>query len=95
MTIGEIITKHFMEFSGMVRNQDRVIEDSRTSEDLFSDAMLTAMKKYKDKDVDETEAYDYIRKTLLTEWFFAPKRKKRDILVFTDAPVNIPVYPEE
>ena len=84
MTVSEVITKYFTVFSGMVRNQDKVIEDSRTSEDLFDDAMYTAMKKYKDKDVDETEAYDYICKTLLTEWFFAPKRKKRDILIFTD-----------
>ena len=74
-----------MEFSGMVRNTDTVIEDSRTTEDLFDDAMLTALKKYKDKDVDEAEAYEYIRKTLLTEWFFAPKRKKKEIIIYTDS----------
>lgn len=84
MTIGEIITAHFQEFSGMVRNTDKVIEDSRTSEDLFSDAMLTAMRKYKDKDISEQEGYEYIRKTLLTEWFFAPKRKSRDMIIYSD-----------
>lgn len=77
-----------MEFSGMVRNADTVIEDSRTSEDLFSDAMLTALRKYKDKDIDEQEGYEYIRKTLLTEFFFSKKRKKRDILVLSDTNTN-------
>lgn len=94
MTIGEIITKHFMEFSGMVKNTDTVIEEGNTYEDIFQNVMMTALKKYKG-DVDEEEGYDYIKKTFLLEVFFAPKRKKRDILVFTDAPVNIPVYPEE
>lgn len=86
MTIGEVITKYFMVFSGMVRNQDRVIEEGNTSEDIFDDVILTALKKYKNKDdVDEHEAFSYIEKTLCMEWLFAPKRKKRDILVFTDA----------
>ena len=84
MTIGEVITIHFMEFSGMVRNTDTVIEEGNTYEDIFSNVMYTALKKFKG-DVSEEEGYDYIRKTLLTEFFFSKKRKKRDLLVFTDA----------
>ena len=93
MTIGEIITKHFDEFSGMVRNPDVVIENGNTSEDLFQSAMVTAIKKFKGE-VDETEGldkvetsrlvYEYVKKTLLTEFFFSYKRKKRDILLFPD-----------
>lgn len=83
MTIGEIITKHFMEFSGMVRSTDVVIEEGNTYEDIFDDVMLTAMKKYKGE-VDEKEGYEYIKKTLLLEWFFSKKRKNRDILVLSD-----------
>ena len=95
MTIGEIITKHFIEFSGMVKNTDTVIEEGNTYEDIFDDVILTSLKKFKGKEIDEKEGYDYIKKTFLLEVFFAPKRKKRDILVFTDAPMDIPVYPEE
>ena len=84
MTIGEIITKHFMEFSGMVRNTDTVVEEGNTYEDIFDDVMLTSLKKFKG-DVSEQEGYDYIKKTLLLEFFFSKKRKSRDILVFTDA----------
>ena len=90
MNICDVITKHFMEFSGMVRNTDTVIEEGNTYEDIFSNVMLTALKKFKG-DVDETEACEYIKKTLLLEFFFSPKRKRRDILIFTDASFdNIP-----
>ena len=94
MTIGEIITKHFMEFSGMVKNTDTVIEEGLTYEDIFDDVILTSLKKFKGE-VSEQEGYDYIKKTLLLEFFFSKKRKKRDILVFSDAPVDMVVYPEE
>ena len=91
MTIGEIITAHFNEFSGMVKNTDIVIEEGNTYEDIFQNVMMTALKKYKDKEVDENEGVEYIKKTFLLEVFFSPKRKNRDMLVFTDASLeNIP-----
>lgn len=88
MTIGEIITAHFNEFSGMVKNSDIVIEEGNTYEDIFQNVMLTALKKYKDKEVDENEGLEYIKKTFLLEVFFSPKRKNRDMLVFTDASLD-------
>lgn len=84
MTVSEVITKHFMEFSGLVRNQDVVVENSRTSEDIFEDAIITTLKKFPGE-VDEFEAFNYIRKTFLTEVIFSYKKKGRDILVYTDA----------
>ena len=83
MNSNEIITKHYDEFSGMVRNPDVTIENGNTSEDIFQNAMMTAIKKFPGE-VDEKEGYDYIRKTLLTEFYFSFKRKKRDILLFSD-----------
>lgn len=83
MKIADIITKYFTEFSGMVRSTDVVIEEDNTYEDIFQNVMLTAMKKYKGE-VDEKEGYEYIKKTLLLEWFFSKKRKSRDILFLTD-----------
>ena len=88
MTIGEIITAHFNEFSGMVKNTDIVIEEGNTYEDIFQNVMMTALKKYKDKEVDENEGLEYIKKTFLLEVFFSPKRKNRDMLVFTDASLD-------
>ena len=88
MTIGEIITAHFNEFSGMVKNADIVIEEGNTYEDIFQNVMMTALKKYKDKEVDENEGLEYIKKTFLLEVFFSPKRKNRDMLVFTDASLD-------
>lgn len=90
MRINDVICLHFMEFSGMVRNTDTVIEEGNTYEDIFQDVMITALKKFKGE-VTEQEGYDYIRKTLLTEFFFSKKRKKRDLLVLSDANFeNIP-----
>ena len=94
MRIADVITAHFMEFSGMVKNTDTVIEEGLTYEDIFSNVMITALKKFKG-DVDEHEGFEYIKKTLLMEFLFSKKRKSRDILVFSDAPMDIPVYPEE
>ena len=94
MRIADVITAHFMEFSGMVKNTDTVIEEGLTYEDIFSNVMITALKKFKG-DVDEREGFEYIKKTLLMEFLFCKKRKSRDILVFTDEPMDIPVYPEE
>ena len=85
MSIGDIITAHFMEFSGMVRNTDTVVEEGLTYEDIFQNVIMTALKKYKGKEIDENEGIEYIKKTFLLEVFFSPKRKKRDILIFTDA----------
>ena len=87
MTIGEIITKHFDEFSGMVRNPDVVVENGNTSEDIFQNAIVTSLKKFKGE-VDETEGYEYVKKTILMEAFFCWKRKKRDILVFDGTPLE-------
>lgn len=90
MTISDVIAAHFDEFWSMVRRPDVVVEEGKTSEDIFQSAIYTCLKKFSG-DVDEKEAYDYIRKTLLTEFYFSPKRKKRDILVLTDSDFsNIP-----
>lgn len=90
MKIADVITAHFMEFSGMVRNTDTVVEEGLTYEDIFQNAMITALKKFRGE-VDEEEACEYIKKTLLTEFFFSPKRKKRDILVLSESNFeNIP-----
>lgn len=93
MKIADVITKYFTELSGMVRSTDVVIEEGKTYEDIFQSAMLTCLKKFSG-DVDEKEAYDYIKKTLLTEFFFSPKRKKRDILVFLEY-CDFPDMPDE
>lgn len=84
MKIGDIITKYYKEFHSMVRNADVAVENGNTMEDVFQNAMMTALKKFPGE-VDETEGYDYIKKTLLTEFYFSYKRKKRDILLFSDA----------
>lgn len=89
MTISGIINKHFWELSAMCRDIDKTISNSKTSEDVFQDVMVTAIKKYKTNDIAEEEGFEYLKKTLLLELHFQFKRKVKDILVFTDV-VEIP-----
>ena len=91
MTIREIVAKHFDEFKGMVRNPDRAIENGNTMEDIFMSAILTSLKKYKpDDEVDEDEGYEYVKKTILSEFLFCWKRVKKDMLVLCDSLPDIP-----
>lgn len=88
MTYREVVVKYFDEFKGTVRHPDIVVENGNTMEDVFMSAILTSLKKYEpDDEVDETEAYNYIRKTILSEYIFCFKRVKRDMLVLCE---NIP-----
>lgn len=82
MHINQVIEKHFNELSAMCRNTDKIISQERTSEDIFSDTIMVALNKYRNKDVDEETALDYIKKTLLLEFYFAPKRF--DNIIYTD-----------
>lgn len=74
MKINEVISKHFEELKSKCHNDDKIISMSRTSEDVLQDVCLTAMRKYKNKDVDEQEALAYLQKTLFYELKFQLNR---------------------
>ena len=82
MKINEVIEKHYGELSGMCWNCDKIISQTKTSEDIFQDVIVVALNKYKNKDIDEETALDYIKKTLLLEFHFQPKRQ--DNIIYTD-----------
>ena len=91
MTYREVVVKYFDEFKGTVRHPDIVVENGNTMEDVFMSAILTSLKKYEpDDEVDETEAYNYIRKTILSEYLFVWKRVKKDPLVLCESLPDIP-----
>ena len=83
MKINDIITKYYDTLRKEV-NGELVISQSRTSEDILQDICLTAMRKYKNQDIEEEEGLSYLKKTLFTEKHFSWNRKKNEILVFTD-----------
>jgi hypothetical protein len=86
MTINDIITKWYAILHKEV-NGELVISQGRTTEDILQDVCLTAMRKYRDADIEEEEGLSYLKKTLFTEKHFSWNRKKNEILVFTD---NLP-----
>ena len=84
MTIQSIISKHFKTLQKEVSGE-MVISQSRTTEDILQDVCLTALRKYRDKDITEEEGLNYLKKTLFTEKHFSWNRKKNEILIFTDS----------
>lgn len=83
MTIYDIISKYYDNLKKEV-NGELVISQGRTTEDILQDVCITAMRKYKDNDIDEEEGLNYLKKTLFTEKHFSWNRKKSEMLVFTD-----------
>lgn len=70
MEIREIITKHYEELKSMCRKTNVVVSCYRTSEDIFQDVMVMALKKYKERDLSEQEGVDYLKKSLVMEFYF-------------------------
>lgn len=89
MTIGSIINAHFWELSAMCRDIDKTISNSQTSEDVFQNVMVTAMRKYKEKEIGEEEGFDYLKKTLLLELHFQFKRKVKEKIIYTDTMIEV------
>ena len=83
MTIHDILNKHYDTLKKEV-NGELVISQSRTTEDILQDVCITAMRKFKDNEIEEEEGLSYLKKTLYTEKHFSWNRKAGDILVFTD-----------
>ena len=86
MEIKEIIGKYYNKLKQEV-NGELVISQGRTTEDILQDVCLTAMRKFKNNQIEESEGLNYLKKTLFTEKHFSWNRKKNEILVFTD---NLP-----
>lgn len=91
MEIKEIIEKYYNKLKQEV-NGELVISQGRTTEDILQDVCLTAMRKFKNNQIEESEGLNYLKKTLFTEKHFSWNRKKNEILVFTD---NLPDIPNK
>ena len=83
MKICEIITKYNDELLSMC-NCDKVVVDSRTECDMLQNIYITALKKFKENDIDEEEGYNYLRKSLLNEKHFQKKRVNTEMISFLE-----------
>lgn len=84
MKISEIIENNYYTLHKEV-NGELVISQGRTTEDILQDVCITALRKYKNQDIEEEEGLSYLKKTLFTEKHFSWNRKKNEIIVFTDS----------
>lgn len=85
MNIRDIIAKHYNNLYNTFVNDNKVISQSYTPEDILNSVILTAIRKYDDKDIPEEEGLSYLKKTLYTEHKFKYARKKNEIIIFTDS----------
>lgn len=83
MTIQQVITNNYYRLKSKCHNDYKVISLSRTSEDILQDVCLTAMRKYKGKEIDEQIGVEYLEKTLFYELKFQRNRVDTN-MVFTD-----------
>jgi len=83
MTIKEIIGIHYNQLLEQC-SCDKVISQGRTECDILQDVCVTAIKKYKEKDIEEEEGVSYLKKSLFTEKHFQRHRLKGEIVIFTD-----------
>ena len=83
MNIREIIDSHYNELLNDC-NCDKVISQGRTECDILQDVCITAIRKFKEKEIDEDEGLSYLKKTLFTEMHFQFARKKGEIIIYTD-----------
>lgn len=85
MKIEDIIEKYYEHFYNKIVRHNKVISQGRTPEDLLNDVCLTALRKYKNKEIDENEGYNYLKKTLYMENIFQYKRIKNETVIYTNS----------
>ena len=88
MTIREIIDSNY-DYLHNFCSSDKVISLSKTEEDILHDVLITAMRKFKDKDISEQEGMSYLKLTLYNEQLMQTRRICKDKLVFVE---NISEY---
>ena len=81
MTIREILKKHYTSLLAKCRDTKAI--NGKTELDLLGDICITAINKFKEKDITEEEGIDYLNKTLASEKFFQYKRID-DTVTYTD-----------
>jgi len=85
MTISEIISKNY----DRLHNHciaDVAVSQSRTEEDILNDVCVTALRKFKDNDIDEEEGMQYLWRNLAMERHFQYNRKKNELLIYMECP---------
>ena len=88
MTIKEIIDSNY-DYLHNFCSSDKVISLSKTEEDILHDVLITAIRKFKERDISEQEGMSYLKLTLYNEQLMQTRRICKDKLVFVE---NISEY---
>ena len=86
MTITDILSKYYNDLYDMLRDKETLVSETKTDEDHLQDICLTAIRKYKDHEIDEEEGKTYLIKSLLMMLKFKYKRKDKDTVYISSLP---------
>lgn len=93
MNIRDILSKHYKDFLDMCINKDIAVYGGKTSEDILNDSIITIINHFGEKDIEETEGFEYAKKTFLMEEMFSYKKKswpeEKMIDFIEDYPMNL------
>ena len=85
MTINQVLQLTYPKLRKMIPNDDVIVYDGLTFDDICNDAMITVLNHFKAKNITQEEGYEYAKKTLLMEITFSHKRKgKEKVLLMAD-----------
>lgn len=74
MKINQIIEKNDKEFRQLIREDNKVIAQSKLREDLLQDTYLHAMKMWKQQEIDEETGYNWLRQKIINSILYQYKK---------------------
>lgn len=85
MTVDEIISQRYQDLQKLLKNTDTIVYEGLTYDDILNNVLITQLRKFKDQDLDPEEGFETIKRAVLTEFLFLPKKKgKAKILLIGD-----------
>lgn len=85
MTVDEIISQRYQDLQKLLKNTDTIVYEGLTYDDILNNVLITQLRKFKDQDLDPEEGFEAIKRAVLTEFLFLPKKKgKAKILLIGD-----------
>jgi hypothetical protein len=85
MTVDEIISQRYQDLQKLLKNTDTIVYEGLTYDDILNNVLITQLRKFKDTDLDPEEGFEAIKRAVLTEFLFLPKKKgKSKVLLIGD-----------
>lgn len=92
MKINDILASAYTSLINICRDT-RVINEGKTCDDYINDVVLQALRKYRNKNVEWEEGYEYLTSNIYLELYFSKKRPRP--IEFVGGLGDLPIITEE